>query len=287
MNLATPLVPLEPVDPTIYAKIEYGHPSGSLKHRALPPLLAARKRMGGIQPGQTLAVLSAGAGAVTVAWTAAHLGHPCLTILPRTAPRHIVRLVRWLGATCEQIGPEEIDTVLARLRGDPNTYLVSQAHEPEIVDYYRPVAREVLAELPGAAAIVVGIGTGASITGIAREIRDRGATCHVFGVEPAEAAVASGHSWAPHTIHGLAPPLPQELLEKGRLSEILTVPSVDAWRCARNVHRRVGLPVGPSSGATIAGAMLLRQRGFEGPIVAVCACSMNEYLDDAPRLDSY
>src|SRR5262249_47256294 len=161
-------------------------------------LLAERKRTGAIKRGQVLAIFSAGAGAVTVAWAASQMGHAALTVLPRNAPPHVVRLVRWLGATCEQIEVDQVGSTMARLAADPNTYVVSQASEPEIVDHSRPVAREVLAQLKGAAAITVGIGTGASISGIGREMRDAKSDCLVIGVEPAEAAVASGKPWAPH-----------------------------------------------------------------------------------------
>ena len=276
-----PVIRLSGIEPDLYAKVEYLHPSGSIKHRALPPLIAARRRSGLIQPDQQIAVVSAGAGAVAVAWGAARIGHRAVAILPLTAPRPIVRLLHWMGATCTQIDADELPETIERLRGDPGTYLLSQADESEIVDGYRPVAREILTDVPEVKVILVGIGTGASISGIGREVQEDEADCAVIGVEPAEAPVAGGGEWRPHTIHGLAPPMPQPLLDRRVLTEIVTVPSRDAWLCAREVYRKEGLPIGPSAGATVAAALKLRARGVRGPIVAVCACSMLDYLDES------
>jgi cysteine synthase A len=63
---------------------------------------------------------------------------------------------------------------------------------------------------------------------------------------------------------------------------VLPVPSAQAWAAARSVHRRLGLPLGPSSGAAVAAALALRARGLRGPLVAVCSCAIFEYLDLAP-----
>jgi cysteine synthase len=280
-----PLIPLTELDPELYAKVEYLHPSGTIKHRSLPALVEARKRSGAIQPGQRIAVLSAGAGAMAVAWAGARLGHPVLAVLPRGAPPQIVRLLRWLGAACEQIDASELDHTAQRLREDASTYLLPQASDPEIPDGYRPVTREILESLGDAPrAITVGIGTGATISGMGRELRQAGSACRLVGVEPAEAQVASGRPWAPHSLPGLAPPIPQVLLDRALLDQIEPVASVDAWRTAQSVHRRAGLPIGPSSGAAVAAALTLRERGLKGAIVAVCPSSMLEYVDGAPPL---
>jgi cysteine synthase len=280
----TPLIALSELGPDLYAKIEYLHPSGSIKHRAIPGLIETRKNAGIIKPGQCIAVLSAGAAAVSAAWAASRIGHHLLAVLPRTAPPHFQRMLGWMGAACAQIDATELPAAIERLRADPGTYLLSAPSDPELIDHYRPVGREILAELPHAAAITVGIGTGATITGIGRELRRCESGCRLVGVEPAEAQVAAGRPWAPHTIHGLAPPVPQVLLDREALAETVPVASEEAWRMARWVHRKVGLPLGPSSGAAVAAALALRARGTAGAIVAVCSCSILEYVDVAPVL---
>jgi cysteine synthase A len=282
MQLQAPLVPLTEIGEGLYAKVEYLHPSGSIKHRAIPPLIEARKRAGDIRPGQRIAVPSAGAAAVAAAWAAARIGHPSVAILPRTAPPQILRLLRWLGARCEQVDAVELPSLMLRLKADPGTYLLSAGSDGAVPEHYRPVAREILDGLPEVEAITVGIGTGATITGIGRELRAATSACRLVGVEPAEAQVAIGRPWSPHGIFGLAPPVPQVLLDRGLLSETIPVGTAEAWQTAQMVHRRSGLPIGPSAGAAVAAALALRARGVSGAIVAVCSCSIAEYVDAAP-----
>ena len=283
MNGPAPLARLEPAGARLYAKIEYLHPSGSMKHRSIPPFLESLMAGGELRPGQRIAVRSAGAAAVTLAWAGARTGHSTIAVVPPGATPNTLRMLLWLGAECRQLPPREATELMAELRARPDTYVLEQAGEPRLIDHYRPVAAEILDEMPEPGAIIVGIGTGLSITGIAREVRDRGSSCRVFGVEPAEAAIASGRPWAPHHIPGLAPPIAQPLLEHALLAGIVTVSSDDAWRCAREAAHRSGLLLGPSSGATVAAARKLREQGVSGPIVSICACSINDYLEGAPE----
>jgi cysteine synthase A len=254
-----------------------------MKHRSIPPFLDSLMVRGELRPGQSIAVRSAGSAAVSVAWSAARIGCGAIAVLPPGAPPNMLRMLRWLGAECHRLPPREATELMAELRSRTDTYVLEQASEPGLIDHYRSVAAEILDEMPDTGAIAVGIGTGLSITGIAREVRDRGSSCRVFGVEPAEAAIASGRPWAPHHIPGLAPPIAQPLLEHALLAGIVAVSSEEAWRQAREAARRSGLPLGPSSGATVAAARELRERGLRGPVVSICACSINDYLEGAPE----
>jgi len=279
MQSPTPLVHLQQLDAEMYAKVEYLHPSGSMKHRSIPRFLQQLHETGELQPGQRIAIRSAGSAAVTTAWTGAQLGYPVVAVLPPTASQQTIHWLHWLGAHCHQVPPQEATRLMQEFGDAPDVYVLAQAREERLIDHYRPVAAEILHELDRVAAITVGIGTGLSATGIGRHVRDGRAECRVYGVEPAEAAIASGQPWAPHGIPGLAPPIPQPLLDTSLLSGIIPVPSDAAWRCARQTVQHAGLPLGPSSGAAVAAALQLRQEGHAGPIVAVCACSIHDYLE--------
>ena len=283
MNAPTPLARLDPADAQLYAKVEYLHPSGSMKHRSIPPFLDSLMAGGELRPGQRIAVRSAGSAAVSLAWSAARIGCGAIAVVPPGVPPNTLRMLRWLGAECHRLPPREATELMTELRSGTDTYVLEQAGEPGLIDHYRSVAVEILDEMPDTVAIVVGIGTGLSITGIAREVRDRGSSCRVFGVEPSEAAIASGRPWAPHHIPGLAPPIAQPLLEHALLTGIVTVSSEEAWRQAREAARRSGLLLGPSSGATVVAAWKLRERRVRGPVVSICACSINDYLEGAPE----
>lgn len=273
----TPLVELAPAGSGLYAKLEYLHPSGSIKHRAIPAFLEAMRKAGELPEKQPIAIRSAGSAAVTTAWAGARLDFPVTAVLPPSAAPNIIRLAEWLGARCELAAPDEAVKLMASLRA--HCYVLDQAAEPRLIDYYRPVAAEILAQLPETAAITVGIGTGLAITGIAREIRDHYGGTRVYGTEPAEAPVATGGAWAPHSIPGLAPPFSQDLLDRGLLAGIILVTGQQAWEHARSAARDSGLLLGPSAGAAVAAAVRLRSQGLTGPVVAVCACSIGDYLE--------
>ena len=281
MNIPTPLIALQHLDAQLYAKIEYLHPSGSMKHRSIPPFLQEILASGEIQIGQRIAIRSAGSAAVTTAWAGAQLGLSVLAIVPLTITQQTYQLLRWLGATIEQLPSEQATTRMSELEHDPAVYVLAQARESRLIAHYRPIAHEIYAALEQVTAITVGIGTGVSIMGIANAMQECSPACQVFGVEPAESAIASGQPWAPHHIPGLAPPLAQPLLNSKLLGGLLTIPSPDAWRVARDVARTTGLLIGPSAGATVAAALALRRHGMTGAIVAVCACSINDYLEEA------
>jgi cysteine synthase len=197
----------------------------------------------------------------------------------------VLALLRWLGAACHRVPSSAAQATITALRDREQAYVLDQFADSKLCDYYEPVADEILAQRPDVDAIVVGIGTGGSITGIARRVRGRGARCRIIGVEPAEAQVSRGAPWAPHDISGLAPPMARNLLDPGLIDGVEAVPSAVAWRTARRLARENGLLVGPSAGATVAAAARIRERGARR-VVAILGGTLTEHLT-AERLERY
>ncbi|PQJ88926.1 MULTISPECIES: pyridoxal-phosphate dependent enzyme [Aliivibrio] len=278
MNLPTPLISLKEIDKDIYAKIEYLHPSGSMKHRSIPKLLKTLHLSGELKGINKIAICSAGAAAITTAWAAEKLGYSVIAVLPSITPKQTIKVLKWLGVTCYQVEDKKIAKLMQKLNALNDVYILSQMQDKRLIDHYRDVTKEVVSKLTTVSAITVGIGTGASIMGIGREMNIHQPNCKIVGVEPSEAAIVSGSTWAEHNIPGLAPPMRQSLLDKTLLNNVLTISSEQAWSCAHNVARTSGLFLGPSSGACVSAAIKLRAEGTKGPIVAICACSINDYL---------
>ena len=279
MNSYTPLLPLPQFGANLYAKIEYENPAASMKFRAIPSLLMQLSKDGIIKQGSNIAIRSAGSAAIAMAWAAARISCTSEAVLPLSTPPQIVRLLKWLGTSIHQVSAPEATQMMKDLEDRKGTFVLAQAREDRLIKYYRPVAKEIIHQLPDVAAITVGIGTGLSSMGIAREMKAHFSEPMVYGCEPAEAPIAAGGPWAPHKIPGLAPPIPQPLLEPKQLAGILAVPSDRAWERAQQVSRKIGILAGPSSGCTLYAALQLREKGITGPIVAIFACSIGEYLD--------
>ncbi|RMG31356.1 MAG: pyridoxal-phosphate dependent enzyme [Bacteroidetes bacterium] len=278
--LATPLVHLADLDQELYVKLEYENPVGAMKFRAIPAFIRDIIDSGEVPPKAAIAMRSAGSAAVAMAWAAIPRGVKAITVLPPVAPPHIVRMLRWLGAEVHLVPAERAKELMLSYANREDVYVFGQAGESRLLDLYRPVASEIHAQLPTVSAVTVGIGTGLSVMGIACEMADLDASIGVYGCEPAEAPVAAGGKWAPHRIPGLAPPIPQPLLDTSQLAGLVAVPSQDAWNAARMLAQRFGILAGPSSGCTLAAAQTLRTQGLQGPIVAVLACGISEYLTD-------
>lgn len=276
----TPLIHLPEIDEQLYAKIEYENPVAAMKHRAIPPFFEHLLAIGEVKKGDKVAMRSAGSAAVAMAWTTIRLGLYPIAVLPPVAPAPIVRMLRWLGAEVHIVPPDEAKKIMSAYAKDDRVYVFGQAGESRLIELYGPVGEEIYEQLPDVTAVTVGIGTGISVTGIAKALGKLSSSAKVYGCEPSEAPIASGGKWAPHKIPGLAPPIPQPLLDLSILGGIVTVPSDRAWKQAKDLALRFGIMAGPSSGCTLDAAIQLRQQGIEGPIVAIFACSIGEYLTD-------
>lgn len=262
VSLPTPLVALSSGGGALYGKAEFVLPSGSAKHRAIPPHLFSLQRAGVIATGQPVVIHSAGSAALAAAWAGARAGLPVHALVPRNCAEGVLATLRWLGAHCHAVASKDAASLVASLTRE-GAYFLDQFADAALSAYYGPIADELLAQCPELEAVVVGIGTGSAIAGIARRLRVRGANCRVVGVEPEEAQLSLGRPWAPHDIAGLAPPstLGRPLYDAALVDEVIPVASATAWQIARRLAREEGLMVGPAAGATVAAAERLVARG--------------------------
>lgn len=279
MTEVSQLVLLRPAGEQVYAKLEYGHASGSAKHRSMPAAIDKILAAQGDPGGRTLLIRSAGAAAITAAFVGAQRGLNVHAVLPVGASSYVVNALRWYGATCERVPVDRAAHRMRQLSDDPKYIVLDQAGDERFVEGYLQVGKEIVQQLPDVEAVVVGLGTGLTSMGIVRGLRVLGCAARVYGVEPSEAAISAGRPWAPHHIPGLSPPLPRPLLRTELLADVIAIPSAAAWKSAREVAGRDGLPLGPSSGAAVAAAHHIRAAGLRGPIVAVCPCSIDAYLE--------
>lgn len=274
------MIQLSRWDDNLFAKVEYENPVAAMKYRAIPPFFKTLLKSGEIKPGIKVAMRSAGSAAVAMAWITKRLGMQPIAVLPPVAPAPILRMLRWLGAEVHVVPSATAKEMMTDYGQREDVYVFGQARETRLIDLYGEVGREIYEQKPEVAAVTVGIGTGISVTGIAKALSELNPDTEVWGCEPAESPVASGGKWAPHRIPGLAPPIPQPLLDHSLLGGIAKVPSQRAWDLAQTLARESGILAGPSSGCTLDAALQLREQGVQGPIVAVFACGIAEYLND-------
>jgi cysteine synthase len=276
----TPLTAMTAFGENLYAKLEFVHPTRSAKYRALAPHLYTLARTGELDGIEKVVIRSAGCAAVTTAWLCRRLAIPMEAVLPKHLEEDVAGVLDRLGATVTQLEPEQATRYMLEMEGAPHTYILDQFHDRRIIDYYRPLASEILEEQPQISAIVVGIGTAASIMGVAHELRARQSACRVIGVWPAEFDPSWSKPYQPHGISGLAPPVRETHLNRSWINDIVMVPSAEAHSRSRQIFDRAGLPVGTSSGATLDAALRLRETGAQGAMACIFASTFDCHLPE-------
>lgn len=290
----TPLVRLnsltEGLDATVVAKLEFYNPANSVKDRIGVSIVNAAEAAGTLPPGGTIVEATSGNTGIALAMVGAARGYRVVLTMPESMSKERRALLRGFGAElvltpasegmrgavqrAEQIAAERPGAVLAR-------QFANEAN-PEI--HRRTTAEEIWRDTEGAVdAVVAGIGTGGTITGVGQVLKERKPGVRIIGVEPAESPILNGGAPGPHKIQGIGANFVPEILDTTVYDEIIDVNAETAIEHARRAAREEGLLVGISSGAAIAAALeVARRPESAGTLIVAIVPSFGErYLSTA------
>ncbi len=268
---STPLVWLdglaEGLPGRVAGKLESFNPAGSVKDRIGVSMIEAAERAGAIDDDTILVEPTSGNTGIGLAFVAAARGHDLVLTMPESMSRERRRLLKALGADIVLTPADEgmggaIQWAQDLVDAD-DRYLMLQQFENEANPgaHERTTAEEIWADTEGTVdAVVSGIGTGGTVTGIARALKPRKPDLRIVGVEPAESAVLSGGGPGPHGIQGIGAGFVPEVLEVDLLDEIITVATEDAKATGRRLAREEGILAGISSGAAAHAALEVAAR---------------------------
>jgi cysteine synthase A len=286
----TPLVALRRLNEgaTIYAKLEYFNPAGSVKDRIAVAMIDAAERSGEITPGvSTLVEATSGNTGVALAMVAAARGYRCVLVMPDTLSRERRGLMRGYGAELV-LTPGADGMKGARARAEElvaeieHSFAVHQFENPANPDvHYHTTAEEVWRDTDGLVDIFVGgVGTGGTISGTGKRLKELKPGVRIVAVEPAVSPVFSGGTPSPHPIQGIGPGFVPENYDASVVDEIVLVPNRDAFETAIALAKQEGLLVGISSGAAVWAALQLAKRpeNATSTIVVVIPDSGERYL---------
>jgi cysteine synthase A len=272
-------------------KLEFMNPLGSVKDRIGRAMVEAAEAEGRIAPGRSILVEpTSGNTGIALAFVAAARGYRLIVVMPERASIERQKMLRLLGAevvlTPSEQGMEgAVSRAEAIVADTADAVMLRQFDNPANPDIHaRTTAAEILADTGGrVGAIVGGIGTGGTLTGLARALKPRIPGLAVIGVEPAESAVLSGDDPGPHGIQGIGAGFVPAVLDRALLDEVVAIAEREAVATARRVARSDGIPVGISSGAAIAAALQVAARpALAGQLVIAIAPSFAErYLSTA------
>jgi len=263
----TPLVALrhlgEGLASEIVAKLEYFNPGGSVKDRIGVAMIDAAEAEGLIEPGRSVIVEpTSGNTGIALAMVCAARGYRLVLTLPEGMTRERSALLRMYGAVVREtpsMGGMNEAVELARkiVEQSKDAYMPQQFTNPANPDIHRrTTAEEIWSDLDGEVdALVCGVGTGGTITGVGQVLKERRPGVHVVAVEPTSSAVLSGGKTGPHKIQGIGAGFVPEVLDRSVVDEVMTVEDESALDMARLTATREGLLVGISAGAAIHAAL--------------------------------
>jgi cysteine synthase len=266
----TPMVALrglaEDVDAEVVAKLEYLNPGGSVKDRIGVAMIDAAERDGLLEPGGSIVEPTSGNTGIALALVCAARGYELVLTLPEGMSRERTRLLRAYGAEVHETpslgGMGEAIALAERIVAERGAFMPQQFSNlanPEI--HRRTTAEEIWRDTGGEIdALVCGVGTGGTITGVGQVLKQRRPELYVVAVEPASSPVLSGGRPGPHKIQGIGAGFVPEVLNRSVIDEVFAVDDEDALETARAVARRDGLLVGVSSGAAFHAALEVASR---------------------------
>jgi cysteine synthase A len=269
-------------------KLEFLNPAGSVKDRIGVAMIDALERDGRIRPGKTVLVEpTSGNTGIALAFVAAARGYRLILVMPESMSVERQKMLTLLGAELELTDASRgMKGSLARaseiLRKLPDAVMPQQFENPANPEIHRrTTAEEIWNDTDGRVdAVVSGVGTGGTITGVGQVLKARKPSVRMIAVEPEDSAVLSGGPPGPHKIQGLGAGFVPKILDRSVIDEIITISNETAFETARTTARLEGIPVGISSGAAIAAALELgvRESMAGKQIVTILPSSAERYL---------
>jgi len=266
----TPLVRLEGLSreagAEILVKLEHVNPAGSVKDRVARAMVDDAEARGVLRPGALIVEPTSGNTGIALAMIAARRGYRLVLTMPEAMPAARVALLRAYGAevllTPGALMTPAVEQAQLYAGSVPGAVMLKQFENPaNPAVHQRTTGEEIWRDTGGRLDyFVAGIGTGGTITGVGRLLRQRSPGTIVVGVEPALAAVLTGGPVGNHILAGIGAGFVPRVLDRSVVDEVLAVEEDEGLDAARRVAREDGVPVGISSGAALAAVLRLCQR---------------------------
>jgi cysteine synthase A len=274
----------------VVAKLEFFNPISSVKDRIGVSLIESLEAEGLLKPGATIVEPTSGNTGIALAFVAAAKGYKLILCMPESMSVERRKMLVLLGAKLE-LTPAERGMAGAVARAKELVEAIPGAVMPQQFDnaanpliHRVSTAEEIWNDTEGRVdAVVSGVGTGGTITGVGQVLKARKPSVRMIAVEPSSSPVLSGGPPAPHKIQGIGAGFVPSILDRGVIDEIVQVSNDDSFAMARRVAREEGIPVGISSGAALVAAFDIASRDdMAGKLVVAIIPSFAErYLSTA------
>ena len=274
----------------LLAKVEGMNPAGSAKDRVGLAMIEDAEKKGLLQPGSTIIEPTSGNTGIGLCCVAAARGYNCIIVMPDSMSIERQKLMTAFGARLVLTpGAQGMAGAIAKaeeLKSQiPGSIIAGQFVNPANPDaHYRTTGPEIWADTDGKVDIfVAGIGTGGTITGVGRYLKEQNPDIKIVGMEPADSPLLTAGKAGPHGIQGIGANFVPEILDLGVVDEIITCPLDGAYECGRRLGREEGILAGISSGGALWAALELAKRPeYAGKTIVVLLPDSGErYLSTA------
>ena len=286
---ATPMLHLRRLVPAgaadVYAKLEYMNPGGSVKDRAAIGMIEQAERSGKLKPGCTIVEATAGNTGVGLALIGVNKGYKVVFFVPERFSMEKIKVMEVLGAKVFRTPDAEgMQGAIARAKQlaaeTPNAFVALQFENPANPDFhYSTTAAEMFDQMEGRIdAIVIGVGTGGTFTGVARYMKERLKNVLCIAVET-EGSVLGGGSPGDHKVEGIGASFMPKTFDRALCDEIIKVTDVDAFQMVKDLAGKEGVLGGSSAGANVFAALqIAKQLGAGKRVVTVIPDLAERYM---------
>ena len=284
----TPLINLKKTTGfSIFAKAEFLNPGGSIKDRIAKNMLEDAEKSGRLRPGMTIIEPTSGNTGIGLALCGVQKGYEVIIVMPENMSEERKKIIKALGARLELTPAKlSIGGSVARAeelaKADPDKYFVPQQFQnqanPDI--HYRTTAVELYEQLGGKVDVFVsGIGSGGTLAGIAKYLREQNPDVKIVAVEPKNVSAILGHEPGLHQIQGIGDGFIPDILDVSIIDDLVEVTDEDAINTARELALTQGLLCGTSSGANVwAAKQMARKYGEDKVIATILADRVERYF---------
>ncbi len=284
----TPLLTLRTISgeakATILGKLETANPLSSVKDRIAVAMINAAEKAGHLKRGGLIVEPTSGNTGIGLAFVAASRGYRIILTMPESMSMERRRLLKALGAqlvlTPAELGMKgAVDKAVEVNKENPGSFMPQQFRNPANPAIHQlTTAREIWRDTDGKVDIfVAGIGTGGTITGVGKFLREQNPEIKIVAVEPEESPVLSGGSAGPHKIQGIGAGFVPDILDTAVYDEVVTIKSAEAGAMTRRLAREEGLLVGISAGANALASLRVGLRSEnEGKTIVTVLCDTGE-----------